>query len=158
MTMVANEISLRACQVEASVSLCTPLDQLLHADAEADIELAGFFENELAVIVGVELLLAELEDAGLALAQRQQFQRGVLERLGARSFGQQIEVRFDARLRGLEFLFDRFQRIAAVCRKRRRHLGCHQVAAGDDVAELVDGPRRLGCVILGKHWRSRGWR
>ena len=97
--MVASEISCRACQVAASVSALHAVDQLLHADAEADIELAGFFENDLAVVDGVEFLLADLEDAGLALAQRQQFQRGVLQRLGAAVFGQQIEVGFDARLR-----------------------------------------------------------
>jgi hypothetical protein len=151
MTVVASEISLRACQVEASVSLCTPLTSLLHADVQADIELAGFFEHELSVIVGVQLLLAKFEDTGLALAQRQQLQRCILERPGGGVLRQQIEVRFDAGLRGLEFLFDRFQRLAAVCRKRRGHLRCHQVAAGDGVAELVDGPRHLGCVILGKH-------
>jgi hypothetical protein len=44
---------------------------LLHADAEADIELAGFLQNGFAVIAGVKFLLADLEDTGLALAQRQ---------------------------------------------------------------------------------------
>ena len=77
MTVVASEISWRACQVDGVGFLLHAVDQLLHADAEADIELAGFLQNGLAVIVGVELLLADLEDAGLALAERQQFQRGV---------------------------------------------------------------------------------
>ena len=75
------------------------VDELLHADAEADIELAGFFQDGLAVIGGVEFLLADLEDAGLALAERQQFQRRLLERLGAGVLRQLFEVRFDARLR-----------------------------------------------------------
>ena len=44
----------------------------------------------------------------------------------------------------------RFQRVAAVGRKRRHHVGRHQIAAGDDVAELLDGPRRLGCVVGGE--------
>ena len=68
--MVANEISRRACQVEVLVSLCYAVHELLHADVEADIELAGLLQNELAVIAGVQLLLAKLEDAGLAFAQR----------------------------------------------------------------------------------------
>ncbi len=84
MTMVASEISRRACQVEALVSRLHAVDELLHADAEADIELAGFVQNDLAVIVGVQFLLAQLEDAGLAFAQRQQFQRRVAQRLGRR--------------------------------------------------------------------------
>ncbi len=61
------------------------VDQLLHADAETDIELAGFIENDLAVVDGVEFLLANLEDAGLALAQRQQFQRRVARAPWSRS-------------------------------------------------------------------------
>src|SRR6266403_1809246 len=65
-------------------------DQLLHADAKADIDLAGFLEHELAVIVGVQLLLAKFKDTGLALAQRQQFQRCVLERSGRGVLRQQI--------------------------------------------------------------------
>ena len=128
-------------------------DQLLDADAKTDIELAGFIEHELAVIVGVQFLLAKFKDAGVALAQRQQFQRCVLERPGRGVLRQQIEIRLDARLRDLEFLFDGFERLAAVYRERGGHLGCHQVAAGDGVAELVDGPRHLGCIILGKHGR-----
>ena len=64
---------------------------------------------------------------------------------------QQIQIRLDARLRGLEFPIDGFERFAAVCREGCGHFGCHQVAAGDDVAELVDGPRRLGCIILRKN-------
>ncbi len=35
------------------------VDELLHADAEADIEFAGFVENDLAVVVGVQFLLAQ---------------------------------------------------------------------------------------------------
>jgi len=74
---------LRACQVEASVSVCTLSTSLLHADAEADIELAGLFQNDLAVFVGVQFLLAKLEHAGLALAERLQFQRDVLKGRGS---------------------------------------------------------------------------
>ena len=124
-----------------------PVDELLHADAEADIELAGFVENDLAVVIGVELLLAQLEDAGLALAERHQFQRGVFQRVVCGVPGERIELRFDARLHGLEFLLDGVDRVAAVGRKRRDHLGRHQMAAGDDIAELLDAPRGLRCVI-----------
>ena len=60
------------------------VDELLHADAEADIELAGLVEDGLAIIDGVEFLLAELEDAGLALAEREQFQCRIAQRLGRR--------------------------------------------------------------------------
>ncbi len=131
------------------------VDQLLHADAEADIELAGFFQNGLAVIGGVEFLLADLEDAGLALAQRQQFQRGLLERLGAGILRQLFEVRFDARLGLLEFLLDGLERVAVIGRQRRRHVGGHQIGAGDHVAELFDRARGLGCVVGGKIGRSQ---
>ena len=48
-------------------------DQLLHADAQTDIELAGFIEHQLAVIVGVQFPLPKFKDTSLALAQRQQF-------------------------------------------------------------------------------------
>ena len=76
------------------------VDQLLHADAEADIELAGFLQNGLAVIVGVELLLADLEDAGLAArpAPAVSASRSSAP-LVAGVLGQQLEVRLDARLR-----------------------------------------------------------
>ena len=58
--------------------LAHAVDELLHADAEPDIELAGFFQNGLAVIVGVQFLLPDLEDAFLALAEREQVCRGLL--------------------------------------------------------------------------------
>ncbi len=126
------------------------IHELLDADAEADIELAGFVENDLTVVVGVQFLLSKFKDTGLALAQRQQFQRGVSERGRSGVLRQQIEVRFDVRLRGFEFLLDCFERVAATSRERGDHLGCHQIAAGDDIAELVDRPRGLCGVVLGK--------
>ena len=130
------------------------IHQLLDADAEADIELAGLVENDLAVVVGVEFLLADLEDAGLAFAQRQQFQRGFFQGFGAVVFGQQIEVGFDARLRLLKFLLDCLERVAAVSRQRRDHVGRHQVAGGDDVAELLHRPRGFRGVVLREVGRS----
>ncbi len=150
MTMVAKRNLLARLPGRGVGLLLHAVDQLLHADAEADIELAGFLENDVAVVAGVEFLLANLEDAGLAFAQRQQFLRGVFERLVLVIFRQQIEVRFDARLGVLEFLFDRFERVAAVGRERRVHLGGRLMAAGDDVAELVDGPRGLRRIVSGK--------
>ncbi len=108
-----------------------------------------------AVVGGVEFLLADLEDAGLALAQRQQFQRGFAQRLGAGILGQQLEVRLDARLRLLELLLDRVQRIAVVCRQRRRHVGGHQIGAGDHVAEQLDRLRRRGRIVAGKIGRTQ---
>ena len=67
------------------------IDQLLHADSKADIEFAGFIENDLAIVDGVQLLLTNLENARLALAQRQQFQRGVSQRLGRGRVGEHFE-------------------------------------------------------------------
>ena len=127
-------------------------DELLHADAEADIELAGFFENHLAVIVGVELLLANLEDAGFAFTERQQLQRRGSYRRVVGILGQQIEVRFDTLLGDLEFLLDRFEGVAAVGRERGGHLEGHQVAAGNDGAELVN----LLCGLRGLIQRGIG--
>ena len=54
----------------------------------------------------------------------------------------------------LEFLLDRVERVAAVGRKRGDHVGGHQIAAGDDVAELLDGPRGLGGVVGRKVGRA----
>ena len=64
------------------------------------------------------------------------------------SLGQQIEVLLDALLRGAEFLLDGLQRVAAVGRQRRYHVERHQIAAGDDVAELLDDLLRLGGFVL----------
>ena len=47
----------------------------------------------------------------------------------------------------LKFLLDRFQRVAVVGRQRGGQVGGHQIAAGDDVAELLDDARRLGGVV-----------
>ena len=70
MAMVANEISCRARGVGGVGFLLHAVNELLHADAEPDIELAGFLQNGLGVIVRIQFLLADLEDAGLAFAQR----------------------------------------------------------------------------------------
>ena len=126
------------------------LDELFHADPETDIELAGLFENELAVIVGVEFLLANLEGAGLAVAERQQFRSGLPKRVHCGGFGQQTEIRLDARLGEPEFLFDDFQRVAAGSRQCGHHVECHPIAAEDDFGELVGGSLRLGGVVLGE--------
>ncbi len=125
-----------------------PIHQLLHADAEADIELAGFIENGLAVIGGVQFLLADLEYAGLALAQRHQARGGGEKRRGRRTLGQQIEILLHAALRGAEFLVDGFQRTAAVGRQCGYQVERHQIAAGNDLAELVDDLLSLGCFFL----------
>jgi hypothetical protein len=66
-TMVASEISSRACAVAVSVSLRTPSTNCCTL-MPRPIELAGLFEYLL--VGGVELLLADLEDAFLALAER----------------------------------------------------------------------------------------
>src|SRR6185437_8235571 len=130
--------------------LAHPVDQLLHADAETDIELAGLLQDHVAIVVGVELLLANLEDAGLAFAERQQFLRSVGQRLGAGILRQQFEIRCDACLGVLEFLFDRLQRVAAVGRERGVHFGSRLMTAGDDAAELVYGARGFAGVVGGK--------
>ena len=92
MTMVAKR-DLLARLPGRSVGLgLHAVDELLDADAEANIELAALFENDLAVIVGVKFFLAKLEDARFALAQRQQFQSRVSQRLGRGRFGKQIEA------------------------------------------------------------------
>ena len=75
------------------------------------------------------------------------FSAASAQRLGAGILGQDFEVGFDARLRLLEFLFDGFQRVAVVGRQRRRHVRCHQVGAGDHVAEQFDVARRLAGVV-----------
>ena len=64
------------------------IDQLLDAGAEADIQLAEFVEDELTIVFGVQLALADFEDAVLALAERQQLQRGGLEGCIAAVVGQ----------------------------------------------------------------------
>ena len=74
MTMVAERNLLTRLPGRGVGFLLHAVDQLLHADAEADIELAGFLQNGLAVIVRIQFLLADLEDAGLAVGQRQQVQ------------------------------------------------------------------------------------
>ena len=72
----------------------------------------------------------------------------------------------------LEFLLDGLERAAVVGRQRRRHVGGHQIGAGDDVAEVLDGARGFGGVVggeigraqdridlaLGVHHRRRGGR
>ena len=120
MTMVASEISLARLPGRGVGLGLHAIDQLLHADAKADIELAGFLENELAVIVGVEFLLANFEDAGLAFAQRQQFQRGIVQRLVPEFLGSRSRFDLTRCWVVLEFLLDRFERVAAVGREARR--------------------------------------
>ena len=126
------------------------LDQLLHADVEADIELARFVENGLAIIEGLELLLAQLEHAGLAGAEREQLLRGLVQRLGAAIFRQQIEVGTQASLRRLEFLFDVVELVAGIGRQGRDQVGGREIAAGDDVAELAEGLHGLGGAAGGE--------
>ena len=115
---------------------------MLYADAEADIELAGFLQNGLAVIVRIQFLLADLEDAGLAVGKRQQAQGCVLNGPHRRGLGQRFETRLHARQRGAEVPAGRFEYIAAVGRKRGDHVERHEIAAGGDVGELVG---RLVC-------------
>ncbi len=124
------------------------VDQLLYADAEADIELAGFFQNGLAEIVRIEFLLTDLEKAGLAVGQRQQFGRGRANDVHRGGFRQRFHVRLHATLRGAEFLADGFERIAAGRRQRGDHVESHQVAAGGDIGELLGGLVRLDRVGL----------
>ena len=50
----------------------------------------------------------------------------------------------------LEFLLDRFEGVGAVRRERGDHVEGHQIAAGDDVAELVDLLRGLRGRIVGR--------
>ena len=88
------------------------VDQLLHADAEPDIELAGFLQNGLAEIVSVQFLLADLEDAGLAVGKRQQAQRRVLNGPHRRGLGQSFQARLHARLRGAEVPAGGFEHLA----------------------------------------------
>ncbi len=115
------------------------VDQLLHADAEADIELAGFLQNGLAEIVRVQFLLADLEDAHLAVGKRQQAQGCVLNGPHRRGLGQRFEIRPHARLRGAEVPGGGFEHFAAGGRKRGDHVERHEIAAGGDIGELVGG-------------------
>ena len=130
------------------------LDELLHADAEADIELAGLIEHRFAVVGGVELLLANAKHAGLAGAKREQLVGGVLKRLGAIVHRQQVEVGAEPALRRLELLFDVVELVARIRRQRSAHVRGGKVAAGDDIAELADGLGGFGGVVGGKIGRS----
>ena len=139
MTMVAERNLLTRLPGRGVGFLLHAVDQLLHADAEADIELAGFLQNGLAVIVRIQFLLADLEDAGLAVGKRQQAQGRVLNGPHRRGLGQRFEIRLHARLRGAEIPAGRFEYIAVVGRKRGDHVERHEIAAGGDVGELVGG-------------------
>ena len=75
-------------------------------------------------------------------------QGGFSQRRGAGIPGKQIEVGFDACLGIRKFLRDRIQRVGATGREGRSQVGCRQVAAGDDIAEQLDGPRGLCRLVL----------
>src|SRR5581483_8158551 len=72
------------------------VDERLHADAETDIELAGLVQDGLAVVDGIELLLADLEHAGLALAEGEQLLHGVAHGLHRGNVREVLEIRLDA--------------------------------------------------------------
>src|SRR5207249_163800 len=92
-----------------------------------------------SIIVRIQFLLADLEDAGLAVGKRQQAQGRVLNRPHRRGLGQRFDTGLHARLRSAEIPAGRFEYLAVVGRKRGDHVERHEIAAGGDVGELVGG-------------------
>ena len=144
--MVASEICWRLEGRGVGV-LLHGVDQLLDADAEPDIELAGLFQDGLTVIDRVELLLAHLEHAGLAFAEHEKLRGGVAHGDDRRIVRQIVEVGLDAFAALLELRLDRIERLAGIGRQRCGHVGGHQIAGRAHVADLADGAGRFGRVI-----------
>jgi len=150
MTTVASEISRRACQVEASVSVCTPSTSCFTLMPRPTLSLRVFFQNKLAVIVRVEFLLANLEDA-------------ILPPPSASSFVAAARSAFIAVVLGSKSIFD-LTRVWAY-RDSFSMTSSVSLPVADNAAimlkaincrrspispRLVDGSLRLGRIVLGE--------